>query len=370
MIYLVIAVIGIAIIFFLKKMLQDSFKAISFDLMEKNTKSFLDMAKSFMDQYQENLKGSDEYRQKNWEHLLKPLKEELSKIEVQTRELERRRENAYASLSQQVTSLLEMERALKTETGNLAKALRNPNVRGSWGQVHLRRVVELAGLSPHSDFNEQKTFETEGRIQRPDLIVHLPGDRTLVVDAKVPMDAYLEASEAKDETFRAQKWKEHALALKAQIRNLSQKEYWKQFPKAPEFVILFLPAEAFFSAALEADNSLIDMGASQNVLMATPTTLIAILRAVAAIWKQEKLSKNAEEIALLGKELYERLIVFTEHWTKLGKTLNTSVETYNQVVSSLETRVLVSARKLKEAGASSEEEIKALDEIDTRAKER
>ncbi|HSW72657.1 MAG TPA: DNA recombination protein RmuC [Chlamydiales bacterium] len=364
MIYVFIALIAIALIFFLKKTLKDSFKAVSFDLMEKNSKSFFEMAKSFMGQYQENLQGHNE-------HLLKPLKEELTKIEAQTRELERRRENAYATLSQQVTSLLEMERALKTETGNLAKALRSPNVRGSWGQVHLRRVVELAGLSPHADFNEQKTFESEGRIQRPDLIVHLPGERLLVVDSKVPMDAYLDASETKDEAVRAQKWKDHANALKSQIRNLSLKEYWKQFPKTPEFVILFLPAEAFFSAALEADSSLIDMGAGQNILMATPTTLIAILRSVASIWKQEKLSKNAEEIALLGKELYERLNVFVDHFSKVGKSLNSSVEHFNNTISSLETRVLVTARKLKDAGASmSQEEIKMIEPVDTVAREK
>jgi len=352
-----------------KSQLQDSFKAISFDVMEKNSRSFVELAKGVLDKYQENAKGDLESRQKVMETLLQPVKEQMAKIEEESRAMERRREGAYASLHKQIGSLIEAEKGLRTETSNLVRALRSPNVRGSWGQLHLRRVVELAGMLGNCDFYEQKTLESEGRMLRPDLIVHLPGNRLIAVDAKTPLDAYLEAIELQDEGQRVQKLKEHALALRSHIKSLAAKEYWRQFPGAPEYVILFLPAEAFFSAALEMDSSLIELGASNNVIVATPTTLIAILRAVALGWKQESLSRNAEEIANLGKELYERLGVMVDHWIKLGKALNMSVESYNQAISSLEARVLVSARKLKDSGVIPfNTELKSLEEVEKRAK--
>lgn len=354
----------------MKRELQDAFKAISFDVMEKNNRSFLDLATSVLDKYQESAKGDIESRSKTMEALLKPVKEQMAKIDEQNRELERRREGAYASLHKQISSLIESEKGLRSETANLVRALRSPNVRGSWGQLHLRRVVELSGMLNNCDFYEQKTLEAEGRSLRPDLIVHLPGDRSIVVDAKTPLDAYLEAIDLQDENLRLQKLKDHALSLKMHIKSLSAKEYWKQFPRAPEYVILFLPAEAFFSTALEMDNNLIEMGALHNVIVATPTTLIAILRAIALGWKQESLSRNADEIAVLGKELYERLGIMIDHWIKLGKSLNTSVESYNQAMASLETRVLVSARKLKDSGVIPfNAELKMLEDVEKRAKE-
>lgn len=312
-----------------QKQLQDSFKALSFDVMEKNGRQFLNLADA----------------------TLQPLKESMKLLDTHQRELEKRREGAYAALSQQIDGLITSEKQLRQETLKLSQSLKSPQIRGSWGEVHLRRVVELAGLMNHCDFYEQKTL---GNL-RPDLIVRLPGDRQIAVDAKTPLNAYLEAGELEDETMQKKKLQEHAASLRKHIKDLSGKEYWKQLEPAPEYVILFLPAEAFFSAALQADPTLIEVGADQNIVVATPTTLIAILRAVGYGWKQENLSKSAKEIARLGGELYERVGVVCDHWNKVGKSLNGAVESYNQSLASFESRVLVSARKLKESGGLSKE---------------
>lgn len=334
-----------------QKMLQESFKAMSFEVMEKSGRTFLDLAKASLEKYQEGAKNDLEHRQKAIEASLQPIRETMKQLDEQQRDLEKRREGAYAALSQQLEGMVASERELRRETAHLIQALRSPQIRGSWGQVHLRRVVELAGLLNNCDFFEQKTFESDGRIFRPDLIVRLPGQRQIAVDAKTPLEAYLDASDAGDEELRKKKLQEHAASLRKHIKDLSNKEYWKQLEPAPEYVILFLPAEAFFSAALQVDPHLIEIGADQNVIVATPTTLIAILRAIAHGWKQESLSKRAKEISRLGQELYERVGVVCDHWNKVGRSLNTAVEAYNQSIASLESRLLVSARKLKESGA-------------------
>lgn len=331
-----------------QKQMGESFKALSFEVVEQNNRSFLDLAKASLEKYQEGAKVDLEGRHKAIEATLKQL-------DLQQRELEKRREGAYASLSKQVEGMVLAEKELRQETAHLVQALRSPQARGSWGEIHLRRVVELAGMVNNCDFFEQKSFEVEGKTWRPDLIVRLPGMRHIAVDAKTPLTAYLDASDAGDDLLRKKKLQDHALALRKHIKDLSAKEYWKQLESAPEYVILFLPAEAFFSAALQADPTLIEVGADQNIIVATPTTLIAILRAVAFSWKQENLSKSASEIARLGQELYERVGTVCEHWNKVGRNLNTAVEAYNQSVSSMETRVLVTARKLKESGSISKE---------------
>jgi DNA recombination protein RmuC len=309
--------------------MKNEFKAMSLDALEKNGKQFMNLADA----------------------TLQPLKDSMQLLNQHQRELEKRREGAYGALSKQIEGLVLSEKELRTETTRLVQALKSPQIRGSWGEVHLRRVVELAGLINHCDFYEQKTFEGYGRLLRPDLIVRLPGQRQIAVDAKAPLNAYLEAADLEDDALRKIKLQEHAAAVRKHIKDLSSKEYWKQLDPAPEYVILFLPAEAFFSAALQADPSLIEVGADQNIIIATPTTLIAILRAVAHGWKQENLSKSAKEIARLGQELYERVGNVCEYWNKVGKSLNTAVEAYNQSIASLESRVLVSARKLKESGS-------------------
>ncbi|OGN63384.1 MAG: hypothetical protein A3E80_00060 [Chlamydiae bacterium RIFCSPHIGHO2_12_FULL_49_9] len=348
-----------------QKNLQESFKALSFETMEKNGRIFLDLAKTSLEKYQEGAKADLEARQKAIDNLLKPIQDSMKQLDHHQRELEKKREGAYAALGKQLEMLVTSENALRQETHHLVQALRSPQMRGSWGQVHLRRVVELAGLINNCDFYEQKTIEAEGKLLRPDLIVRLPGQRQIAVDAKTPLEAYLDASDAGSDELRKKKLQDHAASLRKHIKDLSNKEYWKQFDPAPEYVILFLPAEAFFSAALQADPTLIEIGADQNIIIATPTTLIAILRAVAHGWKQEGLSKSAREIARLGQELYERVAVVSDHWNKVGKSLNAAVESYNQSLASFETRVLVSARKLKESGSILKElpEMQGIDKL-------
>lgn len=327
--HLLFTFLFIGAFFILWLWLKNEFKSLSLDALERNGKQFMHLADT----------------------TLQPLKESLKLLDEHQRDLEKRREGAYSSLSKQIDGLILSEKELRLETMRLSQSLKSPQTRGSWGEVHLKRVVELAGLINHCDFLEQKTLEGQGRTLRPDLIIRLPGQRQIAVDAKAPLKAYLDAADIEDETARKVKLQEHAALVRKHIKDLSAKEYWKQLNPAPEFVVLFLPAEAFFSAALQADPSLIEIGADQNIIVATPTTLIAILRAVAHGWKQESLSKSAQEIAKLGQELYERVGVLCEHWNKVGKSLNSSVDAYNQSLASLESRVLVSARKLKESSS-------------------
>ncbi len=299
------------------------------------------------------------------ELLIAPLKESLARLDEQQVRLERQREGSHVALSTQIHALLQSEASLRKEASELAKALKSPNIRGSWGQLHLRRVVELAGLSPHADFAEQQTARTLDGVVRPDLIIHLPQERQIVIDAKTPLDAFHEAMLASDERMRKEKLLLHVQQIKKQIKELSSKEYWKAFACAPDYVILFLPSEAFFSAAVEVDSSIIEEGALQNVMIATPTTLIAILRSISFVWKQDSLSKNAKQVAQLGGEVYERLLAMQGHFMKLGKSLSTAIESYNHAMSSMESRVLVSARKLKEMGvARGDKEIAELSSID------
>lgn len=348
--------------------MHETFKALSFEVMERSGRTFLDLATTSLDKYAQGAKSDLENRQKAIDASLTPLKDTLKQLDGYQRDLEKRREGAYSALSKQIEGLVAAERELAKETSQLSQALRSPQVRGLWGQIHLRRVVELAGLLSYCDFFEQKSVESDGKVWRPDLVVRLPGQRNIVIDAKTPLNAYLDASDAGDELLRKTKLLEHASALRKHMKDLSNKEYWKQFDFAPEYVILFLPAEVFFSSALQVDPSLIEYGAGQNIIIATPTTLIAILRAVAFSWKQESLSKSAKEIAQLGQELYDRIGIVSEYWNKLGRNLNGAVESYNQSVASFETRVLVSARKLKEVG-SFMKEIPEPDAIDKLARE-
>ena len=333
-----------------EEQLKTTFRALSSEALETNNRSFLDLAKTSLEKFQEGAKGELEKRQTAIAELFNPVKEGLQRLDQGMRQIEKERRGDQESLKTQIQSLFENEKMLKQETSNLIKALRSPLTRGRWGEIQLRRVVELAGMLNHCDFFEQKQETGDAGRMRPDLIVRLPGGRQVIIDAKVPLEAYLEAIHAEDEIVRIQRFKDHARQVRTHLFLLGKKAYWERFQPTPEFVVLFLPAETFFSTALEYDPLLIEVGAEQNVILATPTTLIALLRAVAYGWQQENLSRQVEKFHELGQDLYKRLADMSSHFSKMGRSLSSAVENYNKGMGSLEARVLVTARKFKEMG--------------------
>lgn len=328
------------------------FEALTASALQSNNVSFLQLAKSELEKHQAAASGELEKREKAVEMLVKPIAESLKNVDEHVRVLEASRAEAYGGLKTQVESLLETQKALQAETGNLVKALREPQARGRWGELQLRRCLELAGMLDYCDFLEQVSVTAEERTRRPDVVVKLPGEKNLVVDAKVPLAAYLAALEAPDEASRNAHLLDHARQVKQHIDMLAAKAYWAQFEPTPDFVVLFLPGEVFFRAAMDADPELIEYGVSHKVMVASPTTLIALLRAVAYGWNQKNLADSARQISEAGKLLYQRLTAMSGHFEELGKKLGGAVEAYNKSVGSMERSVFPVARKLPELDRS------------------
>jgi len=327
--------------------LSDTFKALSSDALQANSQAFVERAKQ----------------------TLEPVQEALRRYEDHIRELERARQQAYGGLEEQIKNLLASEQQIQRETSSLVSALRQPQVRGRWGELTLHRVVELAGMSEHCDYVEQESVEAEGGRRRPDMIVNLPAGRQVVIDAKCALDAYLSAVEASDESVRKAGLARHCQQLRDHMNALAQKSYWDQFAAAPEFVVMFVPGESFLAAAVDVDPNLIEDGLEKKVLLASPINLIALLRAIAYGWRQEQVAKSAQEVSDLGRSLYDRLSTFLGHLSNVGKRLKNATEAFNQAVGSLETRVLPSARRFRDLGAATSAEIPELEPVDTQPRQ-
>jgi DNA recombination protein RmuC len=345
--------------------LTDVFKSLAADALSRNNDQFLALARENLGAIEARTVADLDSRQKAIEGVVIPVKESLQRMDEQLRAIESSRGQAYAALSTAVDSLLHTQSSLRSETANLVKALRAPAVRGRWGEIQLRRVVEIAGMVKYCDFLEQQSYEGADGKLRPDLRVLLPGGKTVIVDAKAPLQAYLDSVDAPNDEVRLARLRDHARQVREHMARLAAKSYWEYLKPSPEFVVLFLPGETFFSAALEQDPSLIEQGVNQRVILATPTTLIALLRAVAYGWRQEQLAENAQRISELGKELYDRLASIVASMSGLGAALRNCVEKYNRAAGSLESRVLPSARRFKELGVSVKEEILTLEPLET-----
>lgn len=348
--------------------LSESFKGLSAEALRQNNQSFIELARNQLGAMQEAATRDLEGRQTAIGELLKPIRESLSQVDGKLQAVEQARVGAYSALSEQVRSMVETQQRLQTETASLVGALRAPTVRGRWGEMQLRRVVEVADMVSHCDFEEQPTIRTPDGQLRPDMVVRLPGGKNVVVDAKAPLAGYLEALDAADDATRETHLRAHARQVRDHMVRLGAKAYWDQFEPSPDFVVMFLPGESFFSAALSVDPALIELGVGQRVIPASPTTLIALLRAVAYGWRQEQVAENARAISELGRQLHDRMATLTSHFEKLGRSLNRSVSHFNGAVGSLEGRVLVTARRFKELGAASPNELPEVERIDEHAR--
>jgi DNA recombination protein RmuC len=348
-----------------REQLQAVFGDLARDSLQSNSEVFLQLARERLMRQHLDASAALKERETAIESMVKPIREALAKTEAQIRNIERDRIDAFATIKSQMEALASGQNLLSRETRNLVTALRRPDVRGQWGEITLKRLVELSGMTAHVDFTEQHHQHTESGPIRPDMIVHMPERRDIVVDVKTPLDAYLAAVEAQSDDDRVRQLQRHAQIVAARIRELSSKSYWSQFEHSPDFVVLFLPGDQFLSAALQEYPGLIDESLRQNVMLATPTSLVALMKAVAYGWKQTVLADNAAEIRRLGEDVYKRLAVFGEHLGKLGKSLGNSVDSFNKAVGSLEQQVLPAARRFPELGLRVNRELETIEHVDT-----
>ena len=351
-----------------RKQLENSFSALSQQALKLNNENFLTLAKEKLSQFQIKAEANLDKKEKSIELLLQPIQSALKNTKEQIQSIEKERKESFGSLSQHLKIINESQADLRFETQNLVQALRRPEVRGQWGELTLKRIAELAGMVDHCDFYEQQQSENSASRMRPDMIVRMPDQRELIIDAKTPLDAYLNASQASDTEIRDQSLARHARNVRERMRELASKAYWSQFKNSPDFVVLFIPGEQFLSAALEQDPQLLEDALKNKVILATPTSIVALLRAVAFGWRQIAVAENAEKIRELGEDLYHRLATFAEHLQKLGKHLDTSVEQYNKAMGSLDRQVLSGARKFTELGIEKKKPIPELKIVETTTK--
>jgi len=347
-----------------RQQFESTFKSLASDVLKSNSSEFLKLAETNFKVLHNQASGQLEQREKAVESMVKPIREALDKTDQHIRRMEKDREAAFGSLTQHLKFMAQAQEQLQGETRNLVKALRRPEVRGQWGEMTLKRLAELAGMVEHCDFDQQRSVTTDSGKQRPDMVVRMPGGREIIVDAKAPMDAYLGAVEAQDDTTRVGEIQRHARNVRDRVRELSSKGYWQQFPQSPDFVVLFIPGDQFLSAALEIDPKLLEDAMADKVVLATPSSLVALLRAIAYGWRQEALAENAEHIRTVGEELYERLSTFADHLGKLGSHLTRSVESYNKAVGSFDGRVLPGARKFREMGIRRKKDLPEPEPVD------
>jgi len=342
-----------------QKQARETFQSLASDVLNKSNQQFLQLARKTFEGEQKQAASELDKKQQAIKVLVDPIREKLDSFSKSTQEIEKARREADGALKQQLAGLLDDQRRLRAETGNLVKALRRPEARGRWGEMQLKRVAELAGMIENCDFFEQDTLQTETGLLRPDMVIKLPGDRSIIVDAKTSFDAFINAVEAADEEQRQRYLDQHVIQIETQVRNLSKKEYAAQFDRSPDFVVMFIPGESFLSAAVQRKSDLIENAMSRGVVIATPTTLVTLLKAVAIGWREQQVTQNAKRISQLGQELHERIATATTHLERLGKNLEDAVKTYNQFLGSFESRIITTARKFKELGADSAKELPA-----------
>lgn len=352
-----------------QEMLKQTFSSLSSDALKHNNQMFIDLAQETLKRFHVQAKGELDQKEKSIENLVKPIRDALQKSEQQIQAMEKDRKEAYGSLHKHLETLSQTQLQLHDQTRNLVQALRRPEVRGQWGELTLKRLVELAGMVEHCDFYEQESVETDSGRFRPDMIIRMPTGREIVVDVKTPLDAYLSAVEAQTDDERKQFMEQHVRNVRNRIKELSAKSYWEQFSRSPDFAVLFIPGEQFLSSALDLDRDLLEFALARKIILATPTSMVALMRAVAFGWRQEQLSENAELIRATGEDLYKRLATFSDHLAKLGRSLDGAVGNYNKAVGSFDTKLVPGAKKLADMGIDASREFEDPGQIEKAVRE-